>query len=98
MEQPIRDYPFRSVLSLEPLIDYLNRSVQDSQEARFCQMQNLQEMRHHIEFLQSEGYLTRELETVELADLPGVQGLKSFRVGVNLESQTLSEKAKMIAS
>jgi hypothetical protein len=55
-------------------------------------------MRHHIEFLQSEGYLTRELESVELADLPGVQGLKSFRVGVNLESQTLSEKAKMIAS
>ncbi|NNG07859.1 MAG: GAF domain-containing protein [Desulfobacteraceae bacterium] len=56
------------------------------------------EMRHHIEFLQSEGYLTGELETVELADLPGVQGLKSFRVGVNLESQTLSEKAKMLAS
>ncbi len=56
------------------------------------------EMHHHIEFLQSEGYLTRELETVELADLPGVQGLKSFRVGVNLDSQALSEKAKMIAS
>ena len=56
------------------------------------------EMRHHIEYLQSEGYLTRELESVELADLPGVQGLKSLRVGVNLESQTLSEKAKMIAS
>jgi hypothetical protein len=34
MEQPIRDYPFRSVLSLEPLIDYLNRSGQDSQETR----------------------------------------------------------------
>jgi hypothetical protein len=56
------------------------------------------ETRHHIEFLQSEGYLTGELETVELADLPGVQGLKSFRVGVNLESQTLSERAKMMAS
>ena len=44
MEQPTMDYPFRSLLSLEPLINYLNRSVPDSQEARLCQMQNLQEM------------------------------------------------------
>ncbi len=56
------------------------------------------EMRHHIEFLQSEGYLTEELETLALGDLPGVQGLKSFRVGVNLDSQALAEKARMAAS
>ncbi|UCB48606.1 MAG: GAF domain-containing protein [Deltaproteobacteria bacterium] len=64
----------------------------------YAHPEEAKEMRPHIEFLQSEGYLTGELETVELADLPGVQGLKSFRVGVNLESQALSEKAKMIAS
>jgi hypothetical protein len=64
----------------------------------YSHSEEAKEMRHHIEFLRSEGYLTRELETLELADLPGVQGLKSFRVGVNLGSQALSEKAKMIAS
>ena len=44
------------------------------------------EIGHHIRFLQSEGYLTEELEELEVEDLPGVQGLRSFRVGVNLES------------
>jgi hypothetical protein len=56
------------------------------------------EMRHHIEFLQSEGYLTGELERLDLEDLPGVQGLKSFRVGVNLDSEALSEKTRQVAS
>ncbi|MBW1996525.1 MAG: GAF domain-containing protein [Deltaproteobacteria bacterium] len=55
------------------------------------------EIRHHIEFLQCEGYLTGELEALELADLPGVQGLKSFRVCVNIESQAFSKEAKMPA-
>jgi hypothetical protein len=43
------------------------------------------EMRRHVDFLRSEGLLTDELERLELENLPGVQGLKSLRVGVNLE-------------
>jgi hypothetical protein len=51
------------------------------------------EMRRHIDFLQSEGYLTREIEDLELEDLPGVQGLRALRVGIDLESPVLAEKA-----
>jgi hypothetical protein len=57
-----------------------------------------QEMRRHIHFLQSEGYLKGGLETLDLEDLPGVQGLKSLRVGINLESQAISERVKQMGN
>jgi hypothetical protein len=57
-----------------------------------------QELRRHIDFLRSKGYLTGEMENLELETLPGVQGLRSLRVGVNLNSQELSERAKGMAS
>jgi len=41
------------------------------------------EIRRHIDFLKSEGYLTGQAESLELGDLPGVQGLKALRVDVN---------------
>ncbi len=44
------------------------------------------EIRRHIEFLKSEGYLTGPVESLELGDLPGVQGLKALRVDVNLKN------------
>ena len=43
-------------------------------------------MTRHIAFLQAEGYLTSDLETLDLEELPGVQGLKALRVGVALDS------------
>jgi hypothetical protein len=43
-------------------------------------------IRRHIEYLQNRGYLLDELEMIDLEDLPGVRGLKAFRVGVNLEA------------
>jgi hypothetical protein len=49
-------------------------------------------MDRHIDFLHSEGYLNGEKEDLELEDLPGVQGLKSPRVSVNIESQALSKR------
>jgi hypothetical protein len=51
------------------------------------------EIRHHIDFLRTEGYLTGEVERLDLEELPGVQGLKSIRVGVDMTSQALSERA-----
>jgi len=54
-----------------------------------------EEIGHHIHFLQSKGYLTEELEKLEVEDLPGVQGLRSFRVGVNLESKVDIESVKI---
>jgi hypothetical protein len=52
------------------------------------------EMRRHIDYLRSEGLLTDELERLDLEDLPGVQGLKSFRVGVNLDVQAHSQSVE----
>jgi hypothetical protein len=51
------------------------------------------EMSRHINFLQNQGYLLDDVESLDLDDLPGVQGLKALRVGVNLESASLAEAA-----
>ncbi|MBW2147744.1 MAG: GAF domain-containing protein [Deltaproteobacteria bacterium] len=64
----------------------------------YSHTEEAKEMRRHIDFLKSEGYLTGELETLDLEDLPGVQGLRSLRVSVNLESQALSLGVKRMAN
>ena len=56
------------------------------------------EMHRHIQFLQEEDYLAEEIERLELEDLPGVQGLKALRVGVNVHSAKMLEKIKKMAS
>ena len=60
--------------------------------------EEVQEIRRHIDFLQKEGYLTGEVEDLELEDLPGVQGLKSLRIGVNLESKALSKRLQRMVA
>lgn len=52
-----------------------------------------EEIHRHITFLQSQGFLNRDIEWLDLDDLPGVQGLKALRVGVNLASQELADRA-----
>jgi len=51
------------------------------------------EWRDYIEYLETLGYLTREVEDLELEELAGAQGLRALRVTVNLghhgESQPL---------
>jgi len=44
MEQVLKDYPFRSVLSLKTLIDYLNQSMEDSSGTKPCLKKDFQEM------------------------------------------------------
>ena len=46
-----------------------------------------QEMHEHIDYLCARGFLLENAEQLKLADLPGVQGLKALRVGVDLQSQ-----------
>lgn len=55
------------------------------------------EMRRHIEYLQEEGFLNQDLEKLDLEDLPGVQGLKALRVGINLSSEALRERCLRMA-
>ncbi len=53
----------------------------------------LQEMNRHVDFLINRGLLNDDIESLELNDLPGVQGLKALRVEVNLKSKALADAA-----
>ncbi len=59
----------------------------------YSQPDEAREMLQHIDFLRSEGYLVGNPENLELESLPGVQGLKALRIGVNLESEAISRGA-----
>ncbi|MCB2226276.1 MAG: GAF domain-containing protein [Desulfarculaceae bacterium] len=59
----------------------------------YSQAEEAREMRRHIEHLQSEGFLLSKVETHNLEDLPGVQGLKALRVGIDLDSPALAARA-----
>lgn len=60
----------------------------------YSQPTELLESRRHLEYLRSEGFLSGEEEKVELEEMPGVQGLRALRVGIDLESETLARRAK----
>ena len=48
----------------------------------YSQAREAQEYREYIEFLTASGYLTGEVEELELEDLQGVTGLRALRVTV----------------
>lgn len=50
------------------------------------------EYRDYVEYLQSLGYLTRDLEDVALEELPGAHGLRALRVGVDLGNPRLERR------
>src|SRR5262249_22792196 len=52
----------------------------------YSQNAEAQEYRGYIEYLESLGYLTGEVENLDLAELQGVQGLRALRVAVDLEN------------
>ncbi|MEW6347806.1 MAG: GAF domain-containing protein [Thermodesulfobacteriota bacterium] len=53
-----------------------------------------QEMTRYLTFLQAQGLLLDDLESLDLDELPGVKGLKALRVGIDLESAALAERAQ----
>jgi GAF domain len=50
------------------------------------------EYRVYIEYLQSLGYLTSEVEDLDLGELQGVQGLRALRVAVALENPAILQR------
>ena len=64
----------------------------------YSHLEESREMRRHIEFLQSEGYLAGGIQSLELADLPGLQGLRALRVTVNLQHPGFAERIQKILS
>jgi len=53
------------------------------------------EYRAYIEYLQSLGYLTGDVEHLELGELQGVQGLQALRVAVDLENPKLLQRVRL---
>ena len=60
----------------------------------FSSQEEGEEMQRHLAFFQEEGYLKRDLVTLDLEELPGVQGLKAYRVGIDLECGALGQIAR----
>ena len=58
----------------------------------YSQPAEAQEYRSYIEYLQSLGYLTGDVEECVLGELQGVQGLRALRVTVDLDSPKLQER------
>ena len=63
----------------------------------YAQAREAEEMRQHIQYLQSSGHLLDDLELLELDDLPSVRGLKALRVGVNLQALALAQRVAKVA-
>jgi hypothetical protein len=53
------------------------------------------EYRAYIEYLQSLGYFTSEVEDVELDELQGVHGLRALRVTVNLGNPRIDRRISL---
>jgi GAF domain-containing protein len=53
------------------------------------------QIRQHIAFLTGNGKLNNDLESLDLVDLPEIQGLKALRVSVNLESAAMDPIIEM---
>jgi len=58
----------------------------------YSQPGEAQEYRSYIEYLQSLGYLTGDVEQCVLGELQGVQGLQALRVSVDLDSPKLAQR------
>jgi hypothetical protein len=64
----------------------------------YSQMREALEYAEYIRFLQQTGYLTGQVEDVELSDLQGMIGLKALRVTVVLEERAEQQTDESIES
>ena len=63
----------------------------------YTQPQEGREIRRYIDFLRSQGFLKGDTEVLDVEELPGVQGLKAFRVEIDLNSPIISERVNRMA-
>jgi GAF domain len=59
----------------------------------YSQKQEGAEYLEYIDYLQTAGYLQKEMEDVDLEDLQGAQGLKALRVSVDLRASREQDQA-----
>jgi len=60
--------------------------------AVYSQPHEGREVRRHMEFLASKGYIKGDMESLEVEELPGVQGLRAVRATVDMESPVVAER------
>lgn len=60
----------------------------------FSRQEEEDAIRLHLDFLRDKGFIYKEIESLELDQLPDVLGLKALRVEINLESEALADRAK----
>jgi hypothetical protein len=60
--------------------------------AVYSQPHEGREVRRHMEFLASKGYLKGDMESLEVEELPGVQGLRAVRATVDMDSAVVAER------
>src|SRR5688572_12776248 len=53
------------------------------------------EYKAYVEYLETLGYLTGPVESLELGELQGVQGLRALRVQIALDNPKLQERINM---
>jgi tRNA pseudouridine-54 N-methylase len=58
----------------------------------FSQPHEGREVRRHMEFLVSKGYLKGDVKSLDVEELPGVQGLRAMRASVDLDSPVVAER------
>jgi hypothetical protein len=59
----------------------------------YSQTSEALEYKRYFEYLKSKGYITGEVEELELDNLQGVQGLKALRIKININSVIESGKS-----
>lgn len=55
----------------------------------YMQQKDVVEYQRYIDFLQSEGYIHKQVEHLEVEELPGVPGLKALRLSINFKEAAL---------
>ena len=63
----------------------------------YTQPQEGREFRRYIDFLRSQGFLKGDTEALDVEELPGVQGLRAFRVEIDVNSPVISERVNRMA-
>jgi hypothetical protein len=61
----------------------------------YSQPREAAEYRQYIDYLHASGYLTNEVEDLELEELQGIQGLKALRVTANLQTPKLERSPEL---
>ncbi len=62
----------------------------------YSRPEEAREMTRYLTFLQAQGLLLDDQESLELEELPGVKGLRALRVGIDLDSASLAQRANRL--